>query len=295
MWNPFKKKKKWVRFYSLQGGVAALNPWLPAKDIKRPWVVDALKKYYGKDSACPVMKVKKLYKHHMKKLETGGYGDEEYDGLFQHAATCPALTALFQSGWVLTAPADFIIQQDGNAKDFNWISQVLFQSGTPTYVNAHAPEQTEGMAHLVNQQKPTNSMVVKLELPWRIQAHKDIVFVQMPVPYWDEERFSVPTGIVDPSYSYEVNLQLFWHAIEEGEYLVKAGTPLCQWVPVDRSWLNNSEFDVIIEDANDEDLKNNKIMDYHRYMNFTEMTTLKGRIENQKKILSLNKNKERFE
>ena len=65
MWNPFKKKKKWVRFYSLQDGVASLNPWLPAKDIKRPWVVDALKKYYGKDSACPVMKVKKLYKHHI--------------------------------------------------------------------------------------------------------------------------------------------------------------------------------------------------------------------------------------
>ena len=59
--------------------------------------------------------------------------------------------------------------------------------------------------------------------------------------------------------------------------------------------MNNNEFDVIVEDANEEDLKNNEIMDYHRYMSFPEMTTLKGRIANQKKILSLNKNKERFE
>ena len=114
-------------------------------------------------------------------------------------------------------------------------------------------------------------------------------------PYYDEDRFSVPTGIVDPSYSYEVNLQMFWHAVEPGEYLVKAGTPLCQWIPIPRQWLNNNEFDVIVEDANEEDLKNNEIMDYHRYMSFPEMTTLKGRIANQKKILSLNKNKERFE
>ena len=52
MWNPFKKKRKWVRFYSVQKGVSALQPWIPAKKIKRKWVTDALKKYYGKDSAC---------------------------------------------------------------------------------------------------------------------------------------------------------------------------------------------------------------------------------------------------
>ena len=97
------------------------------------------------------------------------------------------------------------------------------------------------------------------------------------------------------SYSYEVNLQMFWHATEEGEYLVKAGTPLAVWIPIERKYLSNDEFDVIIESANDEDRRNNKIMDYNRYMNFTEMTTLKERIDNQKTVLSLNKNNERFD
>ena len=294
MWNPFKKKKKWIRFYSLHEGVADIYPWIPAKKLKRKWRTDALKKYYGKDSKCPALKLKRLWDHHQHKLETG-VDSPDYDGLFQHAVTCPALTTLFETGWIMTAPADFLIKQDGKGEDFGWLSQVLFDSGGPTYVTAHVKEQTEGMRHLVNPYAPVSDTVVKLELPWRIQAHKDIVFIQMPVPYWDEERFSVPTGIVDPSYSYEVNLQMVWHAIEEGEYLIRAGTPLAVWIPIERKYLSNDEYDVTIESANDEDRRNNQIMDYNRYMHFTEMTTLKERIDNQKTVLSLNKNNKRFD
>ena len=57
MWNPFKKKKKWIRFYSLHEGVADIYPWIPAKKLKRKWRTDALKKYYGKDSKCPALKL----------------------------------------------------------------------------------------------------------------------------------------------------------------------------------------------------------------------------------------------
>ena len=294
MWNPFKKKKKWIRFYSLSEGVADMNPWVPAKTLKRKWRTEALKKYYGKDSKCPVLKLNRLWNHHQNKM-MNGVEDADYDGLFQHAVTCPALTTLFDTGWVMTTPADFLIKQDGKGEDFGWLSQVMFDTGGPTYVKAHAKEQTEGMRNLVNPYAPVSDMVIKLELPWRIQAHPDIVFLQIPVPYWDEDRFSVPTGIVDPAYSYEINLQMFWHKIEEGEYLIKAGTPLAVWIPIERKHLSNDTYDVIIESANDEDRRNNKIMDYNRYMRFTEMTTLKERIDNQKRVLELNKNKERFD
>jgi len=294
MWNPFKNKKKWIRFYSLSEGVADMNPWVPAKTLKRKWRTEALKKYYGKDSKCPVLKLNRLWNHHQNKM-MNGVEDADYDGLFQHAVTCPALTTLFETGWVMTAPADFLIKQYGKGEDFGWLSQVMFDTGGPTYVKAHAKEQTEGMRNLVNPFAPVSDMVIKLELPWRIQAHPDIVFLQIPVPYWDEDRFSVPTGIVDPAYSYEINLQMFWHKIEEGEYLIKAGTPLAVWIPIERKHLSTDTYDVIIESANDEDRRNNKIMDYNRYMRFTEMTTLKERIDNQKRVLELNKNKERFD
>ena len=37
MFNLFKKKKKWIRFYSIQPGVEALQPLIPAGKLKRKW------------------------------------------------------------------------------------------------------------------------------------------------------------------------------------------------------------------------------------------------------------------
>ena len=83
-------------------------------------------------------------------------------------------------------------------------------------------------------------------------------FIQQNIAYWDEERFSVPNGIVDPQYSYEINCQLFWHLTEPGEYIVKAGTPLVQWIPVHRDILASKGIDVVVETANADDFKNNE-------------------------------------
>ncbi len=294
MFNLFKKKnKKWVRFYSLHPGVAELHPWIPANKLHRKWRDDALKTYYNRTSKCPAVKLKNMWEHYSSKV-SGNY-DGNYDGLFNHAVTCPALTGLMDTGWVVTVPADIIIKMTGDKKDFGWVAQVMFDSGGPTYVKGHVPEQTEGIRDLVDQQREVTEQTIKLELPWRVQAHKDIVFMQIPVPYYPEPRFSVATGFVDPSYSYEVNMQLFWHAVEEGEYLIKAGTPLAQWIPMDRNLFNRKDWEVVIETANDEDIKNNKVMDYNRYMHFIEMVSLKERIDKHKAVLALNKNKQRFE
>ena len=47
MW--FKKKKPWVRWYSVDRGVAELSPWFPAKQLKRPWRMNALKEQGGRN------------------------------------------------------------------------------------------------------------------------------------------------------------------------------------------------------------------------------------------------------
>ena len=67
-------------------------------------------------------------------------------------------------------------------------------------------------------------------------------------------------------------------------------------MPVDRSFFyaKEKDWDIVIEEMNEDDRKNNEQMDYNRYMHFMEMSSLKDRIENQKKILKLNKNNERF-
>ena len=81
---------------------------------------------------------------------------------------------------------------------------------------------------------------------------------------------------------------------EPGEYLIKAGTPLVQWIPIHRDILNSKGVDVMIETANADDLHNNEVMEYNRRKNFTENTTLSGRIKTQSDLLKLNKNIERF-
>ena len=288
----FKKKKPWVRFYSIDPGVAELQPWIPAAKLHRKWRTEALKNTASKEKRCPYLRVKKLWNRMQDEL----YGEKSTPELYEHAVTCPALRDVMDSGYVLKCPADILIATDGTGVNFEWVSQMKFctQISPGKYVTAHIPEQTEGVRELVNQQKDVLDWTIKLELPWRVQAHPDLVFIQMPIPYWDEDRFSPPTGVVDPSYSYEINLQLFWHKIEEGEYLIKAGTPLCQWVPVHRSFLSNRNIDFHCETANEADFENNAIMEYQRHKSFMEMETLRERIKSHKAILALNKNIKRF-
>ena len=288
----FKKKKPWVRFYSIDPGVAELQPWVPAAKLHRKWRTAALKEGASKEKRCPYLRVTKLWERMTAEMR----GDDNTPELYEHAVTCPALRDVMDSGYVLKCPADILIKTDGTGVNFEWISQMKFctQISPGKYVTAHIPQQTEGMRHLVDQNKDVLDWTIKLELPWRVQAHPDLVFIQMPIPYWDEDRFSPPTGVVDPSYSYEINLQLFWHKIEEGEYLIKAGTPLCQWVPVHRDFLRMKGWDVVIEEANADDFENNELMEYQKHRHFMEFQSLKDRIKTHKLILSLNKNIKRF-
>ena len=285
----FNRKKKWIRFYSMTPGVADLHPVIPASKLKRKWRQEALTSQAHRDEntikQCPAKKSTAVWQTLLTKVPPVNF--------WSHAVTCPALHGVMDNGYILPCPADIIIQLDGSG-NFEWKSTMEFYGGR--YVSAHIPEQTQGMRNLVshNQNKDVLDWTIKMETPWRIQAHKDIVFIQIPVAYWEEDRFSIATGLVDPRYSYEVNMQIFWHKTEPGEYIIKAGTPLAQWIPVNRDFLTSKAFDVVIETANKDDLDNNQIMEYNRGKDLFGNTTLGERIETQAEILKLNKNNERF-
>ena len=285
----FNRKKKWIRFYSMQPGIAELHPVFPATKLKRKWRKEALTSQAKRDEItmkqCPAKKAAAVWETLATKIPPVNF--------WSHAVTCPALHSIMDNGYILPCPADFVIKLDGTG-NFEWKSTIQFYGDR--YVSAHIPEQTQGMRNLVshNQNKDVLDYVIKMETPWRIQAHKDIVFIQIPVTYWEEDRFSIATGVVDPQYSYEVNMQIFWHKTEPGEYIIKAGTPLAQWIPVHRDFLTSKAFNVAIETANKDDLDNNQIMEYNRGKDLFGNTTLGERIETQAEILKLNKNNERF-
>ena len=59
--------------------------------------------------------------------------------------------------------------------------------------------------------------------------------------------------------------------------------------------VDTKEFSVVIETANDADYKAERMMDYLKTKSFIENTKLNDRIQDHKKINSLNENLKRFD
>lgn len=259
----FKKDKSFVRFYSLVPGLKELYPIIPARELKRQWIQDN-----KTTSKCPVKKI----------LGTNG---QPHQG---HSANCPGINLLVDTGWVMCAPADFTITTFGRGKDFNWKVPMMFDDNIP-WISSHPPSITEC---LLDRPETTLDSIVKLDTPWRIQASDDIILLQQHVPYNNQPNFTAASGIVDPKYSHEANVQLFWHVLE-GEVTIKAGTPLIQYIPVSRKYFQNSFYDFYVEDADEQDKYVEEAFNYAKGSSFLTNASLGDRISKTIKVTSLNK------
>ena len=128
----------------------------------------------------------------------------------------------------------------------------------------------------------TVDQVVKINTTWRVQADDDVVFLQTKVPFVNETRFSAVSGILDPRTAYEVNVQLFWHLME-GDTTVRAGTPLCCFVPISRSMLE--DLDVSIDVADQKDFQLEQEFLFTAYNEFPENVNVTQRQLKTQKIL----------
>lgn len=228
MFNFFKKKKSWVRFYSLDQNVATVYPIIENRLTERDW---------------------------------NGLGNTERNRPEQGRQTvlnCPAIKQIVNVGYVLRAPADFVIKTGTNPDDIAWETPFMFKrhsdkytfSNTDYYISWHSPAQTEPLLpkEIPSSNKEYFHSAVKVETPWRIKASDDILLLQVPVTYNNEARFSAAIGIVDPKYMHAVSVQLFWHVVD-GETLVRAGTPLVQYIPISRKLLEKNSVEFIVDSA----------------------------------------------
>jgi len=261
---PFKKKS-FVRFYSLYPGLAEVHPIIPAKDIKRQWMIDN----QSSSPKCPYHKV-------INKLNNR----TEYPS---HSANCPGINKLVDTGWVLCAPADFTIKTFGQDKDFQFEVPMLFNEDGH-WISAHDPKITEC---LIDRPNDTLKSLVKIDTPWRIQTSNDVVLIQQHVPYVNQPYFTTANGILDPKYSYEANVQLFWHVLE-GSVTIKAGTPLVHYIPVSRKYLQNGFYDFIVDSANEQDKYFEEAFNYAKQSSFKGTMSLGDRISTTIKIISKN-------
>lgn len=246
-----KKKKPFVRFYSLEPGVVAVFPITPSARIKRNYL-----SFPDPTDAIPVR-------------------------------NCPGIRKLTSTGWVVTAPADFIIRVKEGQIGFEWREPWRFNTapavpGMDRYISAqHGPSQT---VPLIDDLDKTLSSIVKVETPWRVEASDDTMLLLLPFVYNNEKRFTAATGFLDPRYGYNINIQLFWHVLD-GETLVRAGTPLCQIIPVSRKQLSLSAYDVKIEDATEEDKIKERAFIYASNCVIMKHDKLSSRLDRSMKVL----------
>lgn len=237
--------KPHIRFYTLEDGVLTLYPIVRSSSIKRRF------------------------------LEEEQIGDLPET---LSSKNCPGIKKIVSSGWIVPAPADFIINTSGDGITFEWHEPYRFtkiNQGMDAYVSGHTRSQTEP---LLDTPDSTLKTVVKIETPWRIEASDDVIFLLMPVTYNNESRFKAATGILDPKYGHLINVQLFWNVLE-GKTLIRAGTPLCQIIPMSRTALNLSQYNVEIDVANEIDIKKEKEFNYASNCAFLNDDNLSSRLK----------------
>jgi hypothetical protein len=247
----FHKKKPFIRFYSLEPGVLEVFPIVPSSQLRR------------KFTSSPVIP---------------GEPSSKF---------CPGIRKLVSTGWIVTAPADFLIKPSDDGVKFEWVEPWRFGSSAmtlrgTTYIADHGPNQ---VVPLLDDPSDTLKSVVKVQTPWRVEASDDIVLLQLPTTYNNESRFYSATGIFDPRYGYTVNVQLFWKKLDE-ETVIKAGTPLCQFIPMSRKHLASNFYDVIIDDATSDDINIEKAFVYASNCVIHSTDNLSARLDRVTKVLS---------
>ncbi len=232
-----------IEFVNVIDGVAALMPMIDAKKHRNHWVDRAVADFaeLRKDP-------------HWQHQRT------------MHTARCPGLFTLQRHGWILRTWQDIEIETNGDGHSFTWRSPSSI-GGDP--VGFHPPEQLADYF----EQWPENTLrtVVKINTGWRCNVPKGYYLLEMPLAMSDEARFTTVSG-----YFYReagpatMNVQLLWHVMN-GKTLIKAGTPIAQYVLVPKD-----QPDMVCRDAQPRDrLQIAELLDRSRWVkNFAEVKRL---------------------
>jgi hypothetical protein len=211
-----------IEFFSSIHGVAESTPILHAKDVQHGWFSECRDDY-------------------VKRLNAAN------GGTFAHAYRCPGIFDLFKNGFFIPAWCDIMIETNGDPNYYKWtipnvtMVELMNETELAPIVQDHS---FDGVARNIPVPPNTLRSIVKINTPWHIVAPKGIKFIMLPIPYSDDFTFTQSTGILDPSLSDAINLQLYWHKLN-GSYTIKAGMPLAYMIP-----LTEKKYDFICRDKN---------------------------------------------
>jgi hypothetical protein len=219
----FKKCPPKFKFYSFIPEITKEYPIIKSKEYRPNWIKSAIDAYKKKTS------------------DVSQYGIQ-----MTSASKCPGIIEVGKLGWIITSWFDFVIETSDD-KNLQWKVPSTFPPsvgrfrsiiGDPIkYMELDLPE----LNIPVNDN--TFKLLLKISMPWVVDIPKGWSLLMLPVNYSDDVRFKCSTGILKPGSFVQAHPQIFWYKTI-GPQLVKAGTPLCQLIPIpDESY--SAEYQVL--------------------------------------------------
>jgi len=218
-----KKKPIKIEFVSRIKGVAEMFPILEASQYKRKWVNTAMANY-------------KENRQEMQKQT--------------HVVRCPGIFSLLKRGYIITSWFDVAITTKKGEEGFSWRAP-MEADHEGMYETTPIDAQFDNLAKWIPKREGQISTLVKINSPLNVIAPKGVKLLMLPVPYPDQFDFDCSMGILDPAESIELNVQLNWHK-EDGEVIIKAGTPLAYLIPL---YDSEREVEIINRDATEKELE----------------------------------------
>lgn len=165
---------------------------------------------------------------------------------------CPGIMELFGTGYVVSAWHDVKVDSSNDLIAYVPNAELENLLGYPP-VSTHS----EIAKHLPK--RPwSHKHILKLNTPWHVKSK--VKFIMIPLPYSEIFEFESTIGIWDPAVSSEINIQLY---VNSSLFDIKAGTPLCQLIP-----MTEKTCELIVRDMNTADEKWIKRRQYLNNMNF---------------------------
>lgn len=210
---------KTIEFYSSIPGVVDMYPIKKASESLPQWATAARNEYISKH--------------------------DKLNGRMNHIYQCPGIFDLMKCGFIIPMWHDVIIKTNG----LDEFSYTVPSSDLPELKNDTSliEPQSNGIGNILPIKPWSINTLIKINTPWNIVAPKNIKFIILPIAYPDSFEFESSIGILDPGISNEVNIQMYYN-VQKGEYLLKAGTPLAQIVPI-----SEQNYDLVCREMNNID------------------------------------------
>jgi hypothetical protein len=156
---------------------------------------------------------------------------------------CPAIFQFRNMGFLVRTPLDILLKVKSET-EYEW--EHGYTEMTHHELVTH--HELELMYNFMSTwPKDTMKVILKFNLPWSLRIPKGYDVLMMDPFYKDDNRFTVCPGTFESELGIgQLSVPVMWHSTK-GEFLIKAGTPIAQLVPIKRETISHQNLNLITD------------------------------------------------